>query len=299
MAEHGHLHGLLGPNGAGKTTLLRVLLGLIRRDAGTVRLLGRSLDALGGPIPDAVAGFVETPAFYPYPSGRRNLALLARLDTGSVRSGRVADVLEATGLGPQADQDSVSGYSAGMRQRLCLAAALLRSPQLLFLDEPTNSLDPAGARDVRALARMVADEDAAVVFSSHDMAEVEELCTSLTVIDRGRVVFSGSVEEFRRRAPSAMFALRTSDDGAAMQLARRGRVKAIPGDACGLELAADADALDEYVIALGRAGIAVRALEPRVRSLESVFLELTSHADAEPPPWHDAAERPHESPVLS
>ena len=133
---------------------------------------------------------------------------------------RVDRALEQIGLGPQADI-AVAGYSAGMRQRLGLAAALLRSPRLLFLDEPTSSLDPAGARDVRAIARRLADEGAAVVLSSHDMAEVEELCAELTVINRGRVVFSGTVDELRQLAPAAVHVLRTSDDSAALDLASR------------------------------------------------------------------------------
>ena len=177
IAQSGQLHGLLGPNGAGKTTLLRVLLGLVHRDAGTVRLCGRDLDSLAGRVPDEVAGLVETPAFYPYLSGRKNLALLARLDgvrTSGASGDRINDALEQAGLASQASA-AVGGYSAGMRQRLGVAAAMLRSPRLLLLDEPTSALDPAGAHDVRNLARRVANEGAAVVWSSHDMAEVSRL----------------------------------------------------------------------------------------------------------------------------
>jgi ABC-2 type transport system ATP-binding protein len=282
IARPGRLHGLLGPNGAGKTTLMRVLLGLVQRDAGTVHMLGCGLDSPAGPVPDGVAGFVETPAFYPYLSGRRNLALLARLDTddGSGRRDSVDHALEQVGLSAHADI-AVAGYSAGMRQRLGLAAALLRSPRLLFLDEPTSSLDPAAARDVRAIARRLADEGAAVILSSHDMAEVEELCAALTVIDRGRVVFSGTVAELRKLAPDAVHALRTSDDCAALDLAsQRTGMTVMPAIGGGLEVSADVEALDAYVVALGRAGIAVRALERRARSLESLFLELTGHDGA-------------------
>ena len=133
-ARSGEVHGLLGPNGAGKTTLLRVLLGLVKPDAGRVQLLGADQDA-GRPLPDAVAGFVETPAFYPYLSGRANLALLDRLDGQGRRdrAHRVTAVLERTGLGSHAEA-AVGGYSAGLRQRLGLASALLRRPRLLLLD---------------------------------------------------------------------------------------------------------------------------------------------------------------------
>ncbi|HKB11815.1 MAG TPA: ABC transporter ATP-binding protein [Vicinamibacterales bacterium] len=281
VARHGELHGLLGPNGAGKTTLMRVLLGLVRRDAGTAQLLGHTLDAAADGVPDGVAGLIEVPAFYPYLSARKNLALLARLDTarGSADRPGVDAALEQTGLTAQADV-AVGAYSAGMRQRLGLASALLRSPRLLFLDEPTSSLDPAGARDVRALARRLADDGAAVVLSSHDMTEVEELCTTVTIINHGRVVFSGAVDELRTRASAAIHALHTSDDGAACALASRWpRIKVAHNSEGGLAVSADVDALDAYVIALGRAGVAVRSLEKRARTLESLFLELTADPD--------------------
>jgi ABC-2 type transport system ATP-binding protein len=163
-----------------------------------------------------------------------------------------------------------------MRQRLGLAAALLRSPRLLFLDEPTNALDPASARDVRALAQRLAGEGAAVVLSSHDMSEVEELCTTLTVLDRGRVIFSGAVDTLRQRASSTVHALQTSDDCIALTMASAQPGVRATRSPDGLEVLAETYALDAYVIALGRAGVAVRALEHRVRPLESLFLELTA-----------------------
>jgi ABC-2 type transport system ATP-binding protein len=303
VAQPGELHGLLGPNGAGKTTLMRIVLGLVRPDAGAVRVLDTDLSSVAGGVPDGVAGFVETPAFYPYLSARKNLDLLARLD-GRPRSERpiaVARALDEVGLGEHADI-TVRGYSAGMRQRLGLAAALLRAPRLLLLDEPTSSLDPAGARDVRGLARRLAGEGAAVVLSSHDMAEVEELCSTLTVIDRGQVVFSGSVAELRTLAPAAIHVLHTSDDGAALAAALlRPAIKA-SSVRDGLEVAAQIDELDEYIIALGQSGVAVRSLERRTRSLESLFLELTARGRRpESPAPHEgtAPETVSMSPVAS
>ncbi|HEU0318607.1 MAG TPA: ABC transporter ATP-binding protein, partial [Solirubrobacteraceae bacterium] len=156
----GQVHGLLGANGAGKTTLLRLLFGLIAPDAGSITLLGRALGGPGSAALDNVAGFVEEPSFYPYLSGATNLALLAKLD-GDVPPGRVADALERVGLTERADS-RVGGYSTGMRQRLGIAAALLRAPRLLLLDEPTSGLDPAGARDVATLMRELADQGVAV-----------------------------------------------------------------------------------------------------------------------------------------
>jgi ABC-2 type transport system ATP-binding protein len=276
VARCGEVHGLLGPNGAGKTTLMRVLLGLVRRDAGRVRLLGRDIDWRDA-LPDGVAGLVDVPAFYPYLSGRRNLALLARLDGAKrAQSGAVEAVLDRTGLMRQADE-AVAGYSAGMRQRLGLAAALLRSPALLLLDEPTSALDPAAASDVRALIRRMSNDGAAVVLSSHAMAEVEELCTRVSILDRGNVVFSGAIDELKSRAPAAVHAIRTSDDRAAYVVAGCcPGIRAMPATDEGFDVTADLEALDAYVIALGRTGIAVRALQRRARTLESLFLELTT-----------------------
>lgn len=279
QALPGGLHGLLGPNGAGKTTLMRVMLGLIRADSGSVHLLGAPVRATTDALADGVAGYVDAPAFYPYLSGRRNLELLVRLDNERTpdRRTRVDSALEEVGLSTRADS-AVSGYSAGMRQRLGLAAALLRSPRVLLLDEPTSSLDPAAARDVRSLVKRLAQRGTAVVLSSHDMAEIEELCDELTVLNQGRVAYSGSVDALRRRAPAVVHVLHTSDDAAARALGtgRAGlKVRPAGSDGPGIEVAGDTTALDAYTVALGQAAIALRSLERRTRSLESLFLELT------------------------
>ncbi|MGZ4178361.1 MAG: ABC transporter ATP-binding protein, partial [Solirubrobacteraceae bacterium] len=157
----GQVHGLLGANGAGKTTLLRLLFGLIAPDAGSIRLLGRPLGGPGSAALDHVAGFVEEPSFYPYLSGRTNLSLLAKLD-GRVPTKRIDEALERVGLAERAAV-RVGGYSTGMRQRLGIAAALLRVPRLLLLDEPTSGLDPGGARAVAALLRELAGDGVAVL----------------------------------------------------------------------------------------------------------------------------------------
>jgi ABC-2 type transport system ATP-binding protein len=275
VVRPGEVHGLLGPNGAGKTTLMRMVLGLVRPDAGTVRLLGQVAGTMARPVPEGVAGFVDTPRFYPYLSGRKNLCLMARLDGAAPATwrDRVGDVLEQVGLAAEGDT-RVGAYSAGMRQRLGLAAALLRSPRLLLLDEPTNSLDPAGARDLRARVRRLAADGVAVLLSSHDMAEVEDLCAVLTILRHGRVAFSGTVEQLRRQTPGAVHRLRTSDDDRARSIG--GVEIAVAADGDGLDVCAHETALDRYVIALGKAGIAVRSLESQDRSLESLFLRLTS-----------------------
>lgn len=283
LVQPGEVHGLLGPNGAGKTTLLRMLLGLVEPGAGSVRLLGRSAGTAAGPARGGVAGFVDTPRFYPYLSGRRNLCLLAWLDrTPRAKPApedrdQVAEVLAQVGLEGDADA-KVAGYSAGMRQRLGLASALLRSPQLLLLDEPTNSLDPAGARDLREHVRRLAEGGVAVLLSSHDMREVEELCSTLTIVHRSHVIFAGTLEELRKQVPAAVHGLSTSDDdGARAIAATQANVEVtVAADAAGFDVSGSQAALDGYVLALGQAGIAVRTLESRDRSLESLFLGLTA-----------------------
>src|SRR5207248_3406714 len=193
----GNVYGYLGPNGAGKTTSLRMMLGLIRPTAGFVRLFGRdpqlSVKAL-----DGVAGFVEDPRFYPYLSGQRNLELLAAFDGGGA-AGRIDEVLSIVELTDRAT-DKVRGYSHGMRQRLGIAAALLRSPRLLLLDEPTAGLDPGGVREVGALVRELAADGVAILVSSHQIVEVEGACDSFTVLRRGRVVWDGTARRLREEA---------------------------------------------------------------------------------------------------
>jgi ABC-2 type transport system ATP-binding protein len=275
----GQVRGLLGPNGAGKTTLLRMLFGLIHPDAGAVWLLGRALDGLGGEALEEVGGFVEEPAFYPYLSGRANLSLLARLDAGPTAAA-VQGALERVELDGRGD-DRVAGYSTGMRQRLGLAAALLRSPRLLLLDEPTSGLDPAGTRTVASLVRELASEGVAVLLSSHQIGELERVCDSYTVMREGRVVWDGSAGELIAQAPASAYALATSDDELALRIAhdqigvRAGRSRR--GE---LTLSVHEGCLDELVFALGDARVAIRRLETLVSPLETMFFALTSDGPA-------------------
>jgi ABC-2 type transport system ATP-binding protein len=274
--EAGQVRGLLGPNGAGKTTLLRMLFGLIRPDAGTVELLGHRLDHLGGDALDAVGGFVEEPSFYPYLSGGANLMLLAKLDGRRAGTGEIDDVLRRVGLGDRA-ADRVSGYSTGMRQRLGLAAALLRRPRLLLLDEPTSGLDPAGARAVAALVLELAADGVAILLSSHQIGELEKVCDSYTVLSRGRVVWDGTAAELEAQAPRSAYALSTSDDARALELGERTPGVRIQRAARGgLAAAARPEDMDELVAALGDARVLIRRLELIVSPLESMFFALTA-----------------------
>ena len=273
----GEVRGLLGPNGAGKTTLLRMLFGLIAPDAGSVALLGRPLDGLGSEALEGVGGFVEEPAFYPYLSGRANLALLARLDGATAEPRQIEDALERVDLARRAE-DRVSGYSTGMRQRLGIAAALLRSPRLLLLDEPTSGLDPGGTRAVAALVRELAGQGVAVLLSSHQIGELEKVCDSYTVLREGHVVWDGTATELVAQAPASAYSLATSDDERALAIARES-----PGVRAGrsprgeLALAISDGGLDPFVLALGDARVVIRRLELLVSPLESMFFALTTN----------------------
>jgi ABC-2 type transport system ATP-binding protein len=270
----GEVRGLLGPNGAGKTTLLRMLLGLVAPDAGTIELFGRPLDASHSLALDGVAGFVEEPSFYPYLSGRANLEVLAQLDGAGART-RIDEVLAQVHLTGRA-ADRVGGYSSGMRQRLGIAAALLRAPRLLLLDEPTSALDPAGARLVLELVRALSHNGVAVLLSSHQIEEVEGVCDSFTVLRGGRVVWEGTAARMQAEAPPSAYRIATSDDTRALELATGQRgVRAERTPTGGLTVQADAGALDPFVLALARADVAVRRLELSMSPLESMFFALT------------------------
>ena len=269
----GDVYGYLGPNGAGKTTSLRMMLGLIQPTAGEVRLFGR--DPMLDPVSalEGVAGFVEDPAFYPYLSGRANLELLADLDGGGNGAG-VAEVLEIVELTGRAG-DRVRGYSHGMRQRLGLAAALLRRPRLLVLDEPTTGLDPGGMRDMRALVRRMAGEGITVLLSSHQLSEVEELCNRVGIIRSGRIVYEGTLSELKHRTSDG-YLLRTTDDSRALTVCRSQPGIATPQrEPTGIRFGATEDAVAALSIALVGAGLGITGLTPRHATLEDLFFRFT------------------------
>ena len=188
----GGVFGFLGPNGSGKTTTIRCLLGLISPTAGTTKLLGASSRTELAAVIRRVGSIVETPMMFPGFSGRRNLELLGRLHRIGRR--RVDEVLDQVGLGTRAG-DRVKTYSLGMKQRLGLAAALLKDPEVLILDEPANGLDPAGLKEVRDLLRRLGDDGRTVFLSSHLLGEVQQICDRVAILSRGRCIASGRVEE--------------------------------------------------------------------------------------------------------
>ncbi len=273
----GELRGLLGPNGAGKTTILRTLFGLVRPDAGSVELLGHQLTKARRRLLNGVAGFVEEPAFYSYLTGRANLELLAELDDGG---SAIEDAIQRVGLSARAN-DRVAGYSTGMRQRLGIAAALLREPRLLILDEPTSGLDPTGIRAVSALLRELSTGGVAVILSSHLIGEIEMLCHSYTIIHSGRVVWEGRAPQLEVEAPGSVYALFTSDDRQALELARGrdGLAASHEQGVPGIRLAVDPGRLDGYVRAIVGQGLELQRLELLVSPLESTFFSLTSDQD--------------------
>jgi ABC-2 type transport system ATP-binding protein len=275
--ERGDVFGYLGPNGAGKTTSLRMLLGLIRPTEGVARLFGRDPMIDGARALDGVAGFVEGPRFYPYLSGRRNLRLLGDLD-GGVPATRIDEVLDVVELRDRS-RDRVGGYSHGMRQRLGIAGALLRQPQLLLLDEPATGLDPGGMRDMRELIKRLAQEGITILLSSHILAEVEELCNRVAIVRKGSIIYEGRLDELLASAGGG-YALRATDpERARAVLLARGidGVQLVEGE---LRFQADTAAVEAVTVALGQAGIGISALTPQTATLEELFLGMTEQAAA-------------------
>jgi len=269
----GDVYGFLGPNGAGKTTTLRMALGLITPSEGSVELFGRDPLRCGARALEGVAGFVEAPRFYPYLGARKNLQLLAALDGGGARE-RIDEVLEIVELTPRAGH-RVGGYSHGMKQRLGIAAALLRRPRLLILDEPGTGLDPGGMRDMRQLIRRLADEGITVLLSSHQLPEVQELCDRVAIVDSGRVVYEGALADLRRQG-GAGYRLRTTDDALALRIAAEqpGIEHASPGEH-GVGFQAEERAVGALSLSLARAGVGILSLTPELATLEDLFFRLT------------------------
>jgi ABC-2 type transport system ATP-binding protein len=268
----GGVHGFLGPNGSGKTTTIRMLLGLARPDRGTMRLFDR-------PVPDElqetirrVGAIVEQPKFFPGFTGRRNLSLLAGT-IGQPRS-KVDEVLDVVGLRERGG-DRYGGYSLGMRQRLAIAATLLKDPDLLILDEPTNGLDPAGIREIRETIRELGSTGVTVLLSSHILAEVQQVCDSVSIIGRGRLLAAGPVSDVVGRGATV----------ARVGVAEPERAAALL-TAAGMEVRREgphllADGVDDparITRTLAEAGLFVSELTPVVADLETVFLELTEDA---------------------
>jgi ABC-2 type transport system ATP-binding protein len=282
----GDVYGYLGPNGAGKTTSLRMMLGLISPTEGSVRVFGRdplvSVSAL-----DGVAGFVEAPTFYPYLSARRNLELLAAYDGDGARE-RIDQALDTVELSGRA-KDRVGGYSHGMRQRLGIAAALLRDPKLLLLDEPATGLDPAGMRDMRLLIRRLAEQGMTVLLSSHLLGEIEDVCNRVAIVRTGRIVYEGDIADLKRGTGTA-YRLETIDQDRAIEVARAQRgIGEVRVERGVIVFTADEAAVAELSQALVEAGALIHALAPQTVTLEDLFFSYTEGDRGQPQPEPEPA----------
>jgi ABC-2 type transport system ATP-binding protein len=268
--ESGQIHGFLGPNGSGKTTTLRTLLGLVRPGGGHMRVLGSPVPHALAKVAPRIGAIVESPQFFGNFSGRRTLRLLAT--TGGVPHTRVDEVLEIVGLRERAG-DRVKGYSLGMRQRLAVASALLKSPELLILDEPANGLDPAGIREMRDLMRDIVAAGATVVLSSHILGEVQHLCDSVTIISRGRRVAAGPVSEVLAAQDKGEFRVRVDDPERAVEvLSGKGATVRRESDHLVVSRVPEPAWITQ---SLAAQDIWLTELTPITPDLESVFLHLT------------------------
>jgi ABC-type multidrug transport system ATPase subunit len=266
--RRGEVYGFLGPNGAGKTTTLRMLLGLARPTSGSARVLGA---APGSPEGLArIGALIETPTFYPFLSGRDNLVVLAR-HAGAPET-RIEVALDEVELAGRAG-DRFHTYSLGMKQRLGIAAALIKDPELLILDEPTNGMDPAGMAEMRAFIRSLGRGSRTVLLSSHLMTEVEQICDRVGVISRGTLVGEGTVDELRGRE-SLWVRAEPLEEAERVLGAFRG-VEHVARSDGGFRVVADTVLAAKINRALVEAGVEVGELRPERASLEKVFLELT------------------------
>lgn len=268
--REGDRYGFLGPNGSGKTTLVRMLLGLVYATAGEIEVLGKPVPKRVAEVLPEVGALVEGPAAYPHLSGRRNLALLDAAGRGGgrrTRRRRIGEALEQVGLGG-VDQRPVKAYSLGMRQRLGLAGALLRRPRLLILDEPTNGLDPQGIKEIRELLVELNAGGTTVFLSSHLLAEVEQLCTRVGVVDRGRLVLEEELATLRAATGRVLVGTPDAAEAAAVL---DGQLEAREGDRLVIRHA-DPAALNALLV---EAGVRVTSIHAEQRTLEQVVLDVT------------------------
>jgi ABC-2 type transport system ATP-binding protein len=267
----GGVFGFLGPNGSGKTTTIRCLLGLVRPSGGSTRLLGAERGQLAS-VAGRVGSMVETPQFFPNFSGRRNLELLARLD--GIGRAQVDAALDLVGLGSRA-RSPFRTYSLGMKQRLGLAAALVKDPEVLILDEPANGLDPAGIKEIRELVRRLGAEGRTVFVSSHLLGEVQQMCDRVAILARGRLVTEGLVTDVLAHGRSSRLVVRAEPLDGALATLRAAQLSAtVDGDHLLVDLAPAEGARVTRVLADAR--IYVSELRPEEVDLETVFLELTA-----------------------
>ncbi len=273
----GEVFGFLGPNGAGKSTTLRMMVGLIKPTRGSVQVLGHDVWRDHVKAMTGVGAMIEAPAFYKYLSGRDNLRILA--NTGGRHSRKEIDeALSIVGLLDRA-KDKVKTYSQGMRQRLGIAMAIVDRPELVLLDEPTNGLDPQGMKEVRELIRRLSTENGITIFlSSHLLHEVEQVCTRIAVIDKGKVIAGGPVEELLRG--KNVYRVSVERDDLALGLLNRiGWAKTVSKGAGFMDIEMNGHSPAELNKALVEGGVGVTGLAPVNASLEDLYLEMVGADD--------------------
>jgi len=269
--------GFLGPNGAGKTTLIRTLLGLTRPTSGEIALLGLPQPAKRSEALARVGAIVEEPRFHPHLTGRENLTIVAAARNREAAA-RIPEAIERVGLAQRADE-RVKAYSLGMRQRLGIARCLIADPTLLILDEPMNGLDPAGILEMRHLIRAFVEEGRTVFLSSHLLDEVEKTCDHVAIVDRGRIVLQGAVDEIAATGEPTLL-VEVDDVEAARRVLLAGGVSQIEAEGAALRLTLSAGLTPAGVNReLVGAGIAVSRLEPARATLEETFLAITSRLE--------------------
>lgn len=272
----GGVHGLLGPNGSGKTTSLRIMLGLARANEGTVHILGYPSPAQLPQVISRVGAIVESPKLAPRLTARRNLETLA-LSIGESRR-RVHEVLLEVGLADEADQNFAT-YSLGMKQRLAIAATLLKKPEVLIFDEPTNGLDPVGIHDIRAVLRRLAESGRTVLVSSHLLSEMEQVADSVSIIARGRLVTEGLMRDLLADGDGEVCVGIADRAGAAEVLRRAGWEVRDEAERIAVTGKDGPPKAEQVAQTLGEAGLWPHELVTRSSSLERVFLELTREAE--------------------
>ena len=268
------VHGFLGPNGSGKTTTIRMLLGLIKADSGSMRIFDQPVPDDLAQVMNRVGAIVEQPKFFPNFSGRKNLRILGQAI--GAPSTKVDEVLEEVGLAGRG-KDAFRTYSLGMKQRLAIAATLLKDPDLLIFDEPTNGLDPAGIHEIRATMRGLADAGKAVLVSSHILNEVQQVADTVTIIGRGRLLAQGPVSEILSGSKEQVVLRTRNRDGAKAALVEAGYTVADQPDQS-LLVSAEARLDPEHINqTLGRQDIWAGEIRLQRMDLEAVFLELTAN----------------------
>ncbi|GAA1749851.1 ATP-binding cassette domain-containing protein [Luedemannella helvata] len=302
----GQVHGFLGPNGSGKTTTLRTLLGLARADSGRMFLFGQPVPQALPAVVHRFGAIVESPQFFRNFTGRRTLSLLARV--GGLPDARVDQVLELVGMRERGDE-KVKTYSLGMKQRLAVATALLKSPELLILDEPANGLDPAGIREMRDLVRGLAAAGSTVLVSSHLLDEIEQICDSVTIISRGKRVAAGPVADVLATQDKGehLVGVRDDDRDRAAELLSAAGLSVVPRD--GRLVVGGVSDPARVSEVLGSAGVWLTELSPLTPDLESVFLTITGTTpepgthrpvdESRDEPWPAPTEAPAKAEELS